>query len=256
VNAGLSIESRVKKLEDGATAPSKTVREWLLFLLALIGAVIGIWNFVDARRIDRRIAAKEALAKAWDALGGKPGTTELPAIRYSLNDLELARREVEKALELAPGLSETHRRNCVLLRLRKRLAEALGECQVALDLDPNNAAAANSLGNVFRARQNFQKAAEYYRRAVKAEDALPAYTNLVAVLRMQSKFQDALLTAEKEVSTFPDNGVPYYDRGLCLLSLGRAAEARVDFERALGRDPNLKNAIEHLSEAPIQATGS
>src|ERR1700710_2909176 len=148
----LSVESRLKALEDGATSRSKTVREWLLFALALIGAVIGVWNFADARRIDRRIAAKEALAKAWDVLGGRPGTTDLPSFRHSSNDLELARREVDKALELAPRLSEAHLKNCVLLRLRWQLDAALKECQMALDLDPNYAAAANSLGNVFRAR--------------------------------------------------------------------------------------------------------
>jgi tetratricopeptide (TPR) repeat protein len=95
-----------------------------------------------------------------------------------------------------------------------------------------------------------------------------ASTELVA----ESKFDEALSQAGKEIAAQPSEPEAYFNRGQALAGLGRFAEAATDYERALsldasasGLDPEaaddelffaLRNLALSLKENPAEAVAA
>lgn len=235
---------RVEKLERAASSRWKKTREAGLFLLATAGTVMGGVNFLETRSIDRRIMAEQYLEEAWDILAGHPGATIIPAKEHPLHELTLAERKINKALIISPGMPEAHRRKCVVLRRNHKLEGARKECERAIELDSNSAAAFNSLGNVFMEMSRYSEAVAAYERAIEIERDYPAYSNLITTLRLQKNYLKAASVSRWAIGVFPDDAVCYYDLGMVFLEWGREAEAMEQFERAVELDSRMQDLIE------------
>lgn len=235
---------RIEKLERAAHSKWRKAREFGLFLLAVAGTLMGAVNFFETRSIDRRIMAEQYLEEAWDILGGHPGASMITAMEHPLHELTLAKRKIKKALILAPGMPEAHRRHCVVLRRDRELDRAREECEKAIDLDPKSAAAFNSLGNVLRDMEEFTAAIDAYEQALAIDSNFPAYSNLITTLRLHKEYLKAISVSRMAIAVFPESAVSYYDMGMALLESGRVTEGLEEFEKAIELNPGARPDIE------------
>ncbi|HMC56246.1 MAG TPA: protein kinase, partial [Gemmatimonadaceae bacterium] len=171
----------------------------------------GIESLREAVKLDT------AFAMAWRKLG------------VALNNSGRPRAEIDSAL------SNAYRFRDRLTKREKLLAEAtyfhlgagrdrrraITAYQAILDLDPNDAGAANNLGNIYSGRRDFARAESLYKRIIGAGRATQQqYSNLIAVLYNQGKIQESeryltemrqrfpsVLTATTNKASF------YYERG-------------------------------------------
>ncbi len=117
-------------------------------------------------------------------------------------------------------------------------AEAVGEFEEELRIDPTNATAAYELGEIDRKAGQLDKAAELFGLAVKHyPDFEEAQVGLGRVLVALGKPDLALPHLRKAIALDPGNEVPYYQLSLVYRELGNAAEqqkALAEFQRLKG----------------------
>jgi TolB-like protein/Tfp pilus assembly protein PilF len=115
-----------------------------------------------------------------------------------------------------------------------RLAEARKNAEEALRLDPNSAEAHSSLA---RCAQDVNDAATTRREVETAIRLQPndAYLILTAAITQWAMGwnDEALVNFKRATELAPREGRPFYNYGVLLKQLGREAEARAAFDRAL-----------------------
>jgi tetratricopeptide (TPR) repeat protein len=114
-------------------------------------------------------------------------------------------------------------------------AEAVGEFEEELRIDPTNATAAYELGEIHRKAGQLDKAAELFGLAVNHyPDFEEAQVGLGRVLVALGKPDLALPHLRKAIALEPGNEVPYYQLSLVYRDLGNAPEqqkALAEFQR-------------------------
>lgn len=114
-------------------------------------------------------------------------------------------------------------------------AEAVGEFEEELRIDPTNATAAYELGEIHRKAGQLDKAADLFGLAVKHyPDFEEAQVGLGRVLVALGKPDLALPHLRKAIALEPGNEVPYYQLSLVYRDLGNAPEqqkALAEFQR-------------------------
>jgi tetratricopeptide (TPR) repeat protein len=145
-----------------------------------------------------------------------------------------------------------------------RFDEAIAECQKALKIKPDFAAAHNNLGAALvenkrgdngARRQNgaVDEAIVHYRRALQINpDFAQAHSNLGTALLLKGQVDEAIAHYQKAVEIDPNFAEARYSLGNALLAEGRYSESIANYEAALRIRPDYFEA--HYNLGRVLAT--
>ncbi len=123
---------------------------------------------------------------------------------------------------------------------------AIVELERALALRPGDAWTHVALAEAYRQKEHRGKAEQHLREALRiAPGHQPARLNLSALYIEMNRFEEAIAEAERLVAdpTFPAPWRALTNLGWAQFKLGRLAEARTTFQRALDRNPQYWPAL-------------
>ncbi|MGH8029911.1 MAG: tetratricopeptide repeat protein, partial [Arenimonas sp.] len=148
-------------------------------------------------------AQKQARVYAQQAIDADPGEAEGYAIRGRLRsefdfDQAGALADLQRALAINPGNSDTHQMAGTVFSALGRFEEAESELGKALALDPLNARALDSIAELFKDRGDLRQAEVFYRRALElVPKAGYSLSGLAQTQVLQGKHADALATVAR-----------------------------------------------------------
>jgi serine/threonine protein kinase/Tfp pilus assembly protein PilF len=146
--------------------------------------------------------------------------------------LEEAEKAATEALHIAPTLPEAHRANGGNLRYRGKLRDSIDSYLTAYELDPSNARAAATLGDIFGECGRPDIAILWFERAT-ARDVRPIYADNIGDAWVELGDYDKAEDAYRTAAVFrPD--LPVGSLGLARLALlrGDYAVARAECDKA------------------------
>jgi tetratricopeptide (TPR) repeat protein len=137
-----------------------------------------------------------------------------------------AQRSCEKALVIAPGLTDGHTCLGNVLKATGQYGKAVEQYRKAVDQDPQSDEALVGLADSYRKLGDSSAAEATYKKAVSVR---PNYWGVYSWLGWfyygQSRYADAAEMFKKVNDLAPDNYRGYYDLGAMYLLLGRYPEA-------------------------------
>jgi eukaryotic-like serine/threonine-protein kinase len=182
--------------------------------------------------LDEAIALDPDFAMAWRRLGVAFGNLEVDREReleaytraYELRDRMSAR---ERHLAEARYYGMVHDDRDAMMDAYRRV----------LRIDPDDRAALNNLGSAYSRAEQYDAAAELFRRAIEGPGASAvAYSNLANAYFAQGLFDEALAVAEAQLARYPEHrdagANVFWGRFLT----GDAAGARAQAERLAAHD--------------------
>jgi len=139
--------------------------------------------------------------------------------------------------------------------MAKRYDEARQQLAVAIELEPQNFAAWNSLGKLYCELEDWPGAAESFGAAVQRKpDAFDPWVNLAVANRQIGKIDEARRALEQALKINPRVAHPWYLLGRLLLENGKPAEAIEPLARAVTIDPSVEDGHYQLGLA-LMASG-
>jgi TolB-like protein len=130
------------------------------------------------------------------------------------------------------------------------LGSAVLAAERALALDPRVAGADVALGNAYRDRWEWERAESHYIRALEIDpDDVEAHQQYTELLAATGREDEALRSARRAVALDPTSAIRLIELGLVLYLNGRNAEAVLQLELAIVRDPELAPAYTTLALA-------
>jgi adenylate cyclase len=142
-----------------------------------------------------------------------------------------AEREYLRAIELAPGSSDTHYGYGFMLMLQKRLDEAEREMKLAQLIDPLSTPNNMAMGELLAVRGDYPKALEQCHKALEIDPHLwPAYSCLGYVYERMGNHGQALKAYEKGVAIEP-SPIPIAFLAAAYARSGNRAQARKVIEQ-------------------------
>ena len=109
------------------------------------------------------------------------------------------------ALQLNPNHAAAHMELANLLVSQAKRDEAIGHYRKALTLDPDNAATYNNLGVALRSQGKNKEAMNHYRQALRINSDFPeAHDNLAWALKREGRLKEALHHFREAVQRRPD----------------------------------------------------
>ena len=158
-----------------------------------------------------------------------------------------------QAVQLAPGLPETHRSLGDALLASGRGADAAAEFAQVVRLRPDSAPARYDLGRALAQAGRTAEAAANYEQALQFEPRLAAAHNNLGALRLQEgRTDDAIAHFEAALRLVPADAAMANNLGLALLQAGRPAEAITRFQQALALDATSAEARYDWGNALLQ----
>ena len=199
-----------------------------------------------------------AIADYDRAIGVRPDYAEAylgrAAVLHAQQNHDAALADYDQVLRLIPrqfAAPVYHLRTGVYAVLR-RFADALADCNRALEIDPRFCMAYISRGNSRYHLRDMQAHSDY--RTAFQIDAQASASECIRILvtNMQDDTAAVLENCRQHVRICPDDVVAYARRGLTLLLMGNEEEAARDFGECLRRSPEWKEHIELLIETATQ----
>jgi tetratricopeptide (TPR) repeat protein len=245
--------------------------------VAVFGVTIVLRSSTESRHVSaasRRLEAEQAVFQAWDLLGGRPGSLNLQGLKKDKETLELARRQIERALSLDPGnipallckaahlrASGEPERSLELMRHVARFApqepvvysylglalsdqgkheEAIEYFRQAITLGGQSASEYYNLGTALWRTGNLTEADKLLRRSIELDSMwAPPLTNLSAVLMEQEEFIEAAEVARAAARASGNDAVSLNNLGTILGNGGDEEEALQIFTQAIEREPEF-----------------
>jgi len=153
------------------------------------------------------------------------------------------------ALALRSDSMLAHLRRGETYQRRGDLERAARDYRTAAGLDPAATRPLDELGDVMYQRQRFLLAAKAYERYVQIDDRSPRVIYKLALAHYRDRNLDAAVAALDQAVRQNDRLTDaYYLLGMSLRDLGRLADARWAFEKAVTLSPGLIPAREELAD--------
>jgi len=154
------------------------------------------------------------------------------ATKMQVNDFAGAREDLQKAVELSPGLADANAYYGLALMSTGDTSGGRDYFRKALALDPNSYLANLRLGVLLRQDQEYEEAARYLQHALRVRPGdLAARFQIASVLLSTDKTTDALAQFESIVKESPSFSEAHVALATLYYRLKRKADA--DRERAL-----------------------
>ncbi|MEM7351313.1 MAG: tetratricopeptide repeat protein [Acidobacteriota bacterium] len=159
-------------------------------------------------------------------------------------DIEAARRELEKALQLDVNNADALLGLAAIDRAEGKLANATHLAKRALQADPSSIGALAQLAEIERDAGNLDEAARLLEEALRLDGALPLlHVGLGDVLQRAGRPQDAEAAFRRALELDPDSFKAHYNLGVTYSSLGRIDDAMAVYQQALEKDPQNPEAV-------------
>jgi eukaryotic-like serine/threonine-protein kinase len=182
--------------------------------------------------LDEAVALDPDFAMAWRRLGVAFGNLEV--------DREREFEAYTRAYQLRDRLSPRERHLAearyygIVLDDRDAMMDAYRR---VLRIDPDDRAALNNLGSAYNAAEQYDAAAELFRRAIDGPGvSAVAYSNLANTYFAQGRFGDALAVAEAQIARYPDHRSAADNVFWGRFLTGDEAGARAQAERMIAHD--------------------
>jgi tetratricopeptide (TPR) repeat protein len=155
-----------------------------------------------------------------------------------------AERLYRQILAAQPGHSDSLYLLGVISYQRADYAQALGQIDLALGINPNNSHVWNQRGLALQRLQRFEEALVSYDRALAVwRDNHEALCNRGAVLHALERFDEALASYDRALVVRPDYAEAFCYRGAALRQLKQPEKALASFDRALAIQPAYAEAL-------------
>jgi TolB-like protein/Tfp pilus assembly protein PilF len=205
--------------------------------LAEAYAVMGFYDYLPPRTAFTK--AREAANRAASldpALAEVPNTLAYVALYHDWN-LDLARREFTRAINLSPRYAVAHQWYANALTVAGQFQEAAAAMRQAQELDPLAPTPHAALGWVYLYDRDYVAAERQLRRTLEAHPQYPlAQLWLTQALEGQRRFDEALAAADDVLRLVPDDVVAQLLRARVLARLNRQAESRAVLAAVGGRE--------------------
>ena len=212
---------------------------------------LGLALFESGRHEESLAALERALAL--DPAAPSAGEIAMAAGRAALEAgrLDAADAHFRRAAELEPASPAPLTELSNLLSARGRRAEAEHYLRRARDARSDDPVALHVIGEGLRTAGRRDEALASYREAVRIDPGFaPAHVGIGAALLDAQRYAEALESLERGISLgadAPTAATAHYLAGRALLGLGRDDDAAAHFERAIEREPNHAEALDHLA---------
>lgn len=165
--------------------------------------------------------------------GGAQQAFDRAAESLAAADKASAIAELERAIELDPGLVKAHMALADIARVDGDFAKAEKSYGQAARLEPGNFDAQYYHGMMLHALNRLSEAAGAYLRALALKpDDFAAAVKLASVYYQLGESGQALPMAERAVRLNPRDGEARYTLGVVYAEVGRHADAIVEFQQA------------------------
>jgi tetratricopeptide (TPR) repeat protein len=208
---------------------------------------------INANSFGAHIDLGNALSKIPKRL--PDAVAEYRAALRTYREFEPSGRELDpSARELEPSSAIPHSNLCgALSKLPDGLTEAIGECQVAVRIDPGFAQAHDNLGVALSKAGRMQEAVAEFEAALRLEpDNADARNNLdetkgALLSRDPARLPDAIAQYQAALRQNPNSAETEYNLALALAKTpGRLPDAITHFEAALRLNPSSAEAHNNL----------
>ncbi|MEG4021928.1 tetratricopeptide repeat protein [Microcoleus sp. S13C4] len=151
---------------------------------------------------------------------------------------------IEKMEKAAVDLS----RQAEVYLAEGKLKEAVAACESALKIEPNLAAACQTLGKVMQVRGEIEQAKQWYESAIDRNPNLPeVYANLGILYSQGKQWEKAIANCEKAISLAPNFAAAYRQLARIWTQLEKREEAADCWYQAFNIEPNWATADEHVT---------
>lgn len=167
----------------------------------------------------RAIALDDSLAEAHAALG---------YVKFRIDwDWPGAEAEFKRALALKPGYARAHEQYGLFLAIQRRLDEALGEMQLARQLDPLSASVNNGVGRIFHFQRKYDEALAQFRKTLEIEPRYAeAYFSMGLTYQAAHRYDEATAALQQAIELSGRRPVIVAMLGLTQALAGRKDAAR------------------------------
>lgn len=143
------------------------------------------------------------------------------------------------AFKYNSSFAKAHNNLAVCYTKKRMYAEAIREFQTAISIDANNPKFYYNFGGLYYELRNYKKSLALLKKAfyLNSEDA-KINALLASAYCAVGSSEDAINHFRKSINSDPFISDIYYNFGICLMSLGRYAEARENFLKALKLKPD------------------
>jgi Tfp pilus assembly protein PilF len=149
-----------------------------------------------------------------------------------------------------PDCWMAHNNLGLLLRNQGRMAEAMEQCQKAIQINPNFSEALENLGVALAATGRFDEAIENFRKAIRLNpNSSSAPNNLGIALAAQGRFDEAIENYYQAIQLNPNSFMALNNLGIALAATGRFDEAIKNYRQAIQLNPNYFTALNNLAWA-------
>jgi tetratricopeptide (TPR) repeat protein len=200
--------------------------------------------------------ARAAAGAYREALRADPNN---PQLHYNLSlaldklgDQSAERHELERAIQLNPGLAVAHNQLGILEMQRGQTGEAEAAFKKAIASDPQYAEAQNNLGVLYNREGKDSDAATLYRQAIANDPKYTkAYVNLGLLLAQHGQVAQGEQQFRTAIQMNPNDPGSYTALGMIQGKTGRPAEAVESFRKALSLESNSADAHLNLGIALV-----
>jgi tetratricopeptide (TPR) repeat protein/TolB-like protein len=166
-------------------------------------------------------------------------------------DVDLARAQVNRALQLDPNSAAAHTALASILVGTGNYAQSVDEYRRALELSPSDGDALAGLAKAYSEMGRFPEAEATYKKAIEVRpDLWSGYLRKGAFHYSQGHFEEARRMFEMVAELTPESVVGYRNLGGVLIQLKRYPEA----ERALRKALELRPTAEAYSNLSVCAS--
>jgi tetratricopeptide (TPR) repeat protein len=212
----------------------------LLGLSSLTFAQVRVWKNTTTL-FEHAIEVTKGNFLAHNLLAGAIGQT---------GDLDGARDQIEKALQLKPNYAGAHYNLGMIMLYRRDFEKAQEEFNFALQANKLDPMAWNALGVAQVNLGKTDEAIANYRHAIELDPSFAeAFTDLGAALLQKQKFEEAIDASEKSLQLRPGLAESHATIGAAYWNLGKATESIFHNQRAVELSPNLVSARVNLAVA-------
>jgi serine/threonine-protein kinase len=201
----------------------------------------------------------DAVAEAQRALQLQPSSYEahrlLGEIRAKRGEFDLAIGECLAAVRIRADYPSGYRSLGLMQMLAGRYADAAVSFERMATLDPDSPYAYQLLGNAHLSSGQFEAAERDFAQALAHGGSFATHTSLGFVYYIRGRFDDASKEFLAAIALRPNNATTYWSLGDTYRQLGRTAEARAAYARAVQRfDADLRVDADDAGTIATRAT--
>ena len=127
---------------------------------------------------------------------------------------------------------------------RGQLSKAIGECNKAIEINPEYAPVYNNRGFAYIGKGKYEQAISDFDKAIEIDPEFAmAYNNRGYAYGVKGQYDQAISDSNKAIELNPKLSMAYNNRGLAYLNKGQHEQAISDCNRALEVNPG--NAMAH-----------